>query len=82
VTRSASVSHAAFAGRSVSQSAVTTPRTTAGIASTMNIVCHPFNPAMDVPSSAAEIGPPTTLDTGTATRNMLMTRARTADGNQ
>ena len=36
----------------------------------------------EVPSNAAESGPPTTFEMGTETRNMLITRARTADGNQ
>jgi hypothetical protein len=76
------VSQSAFDGRSVSQSAVTTPRTIAGRASTTNKVCHPFSPRSEVPSSAVEMGAPTTLEMGTATRKPLITRARTAAGNQ
>ena len=49
----------------------------------MNIHCHPRSPSHpSVPSSAAEIGDPMKLETGIATMNNPMIRARYSDGNQ
>ena len=82
VAFSSALSQLATAGRSVIRKKTTMPRITAGSPSSRNMVCQPFSPRIEVPSSAVDTGAPSTLESGIASMNIATIRPRCAQGNQ